>query len=78
MRASKMPTASHSSVCLCSGVVTMGMSRGAGEGDLVKYASLRQSGTAATAPFYRFLCLISHSFIVCDHVHKAPGFPLLS
>ena len=78
MRASKMPTASHSSVCLCSGVVTMGMSRGAGEGDLVKCLSLWHSGTLAAAPFYRFLCLISHSFIIRDHVHKAPGFPLLS
>ena len=78
MTASKMPTASHSRVCLCSGVVTMGMSRGAGEGDLVKCRSLRHSGTVAAAPFYRFLCLISHSFIIRDHVHKAPGFPLLS
>ena len=36
------------------------------------------SGTAADLPFYRFLCLIPQSSIVCDHVHKAPGFPLLS
>jgi hypothetical protein len=56
----------------------MGMSRGAGEGDVVKYRSLWQSGTVAGAPFYRFLCLISQSSTVRDHVHKAPRFSLLS
>jgi len=56
----------------------MGMSGGAGEGDLVKYGSLRQSGTQAAAPFYRFLCLISQSSFARDHVHKASRFSLLS
>jgi hypothetical protein len=58
------------------------MDRVAGEGEWVKrfgkIRTLRPSGTAASAPFYRFLCLISHSSIVRDHVFKVSGFSFLS